>query len=103
MSDVQDITREGAGQPALAAAAASPAAASPAAGAAGTAAAAAAAAPAAAAPPIPSAAPHDTGAPNKRIIGMAVPPTPKRATRASTGAPIALTAKGSLYKARKDT
>ncbi|CAN0149864.1 unnamed protein product, partial [Ectocarpus sp. 8 AP-2014] len=29
--------------------------------------------------------------------------TPKRATRASTGAPIALTAKGSLYKANKDT
>lgn len=27
----------------------------------------------------------------------------KRATRASTGAPIALTAKGSLYKANKDT
>ncbi|CAM9578847.1 unnamed protein product, partial [Scytosiphon promiscuus] len=35
-----------------------------------------------------------------------IPPvvqTNKRATRASTGAPIALTAKGSLYKANKDT
>lgn len=39
--------------------------------------------------------------PGKRII--AAPPGPKRATRASTGAPIALTAKGSLYKANKDT
>lgn len=40
----------------------------------------------------------------KRIIGGIVsPPGPKRATRASTGAPIALTAKGTLYKAHKDT
>ncbi|CAN0120180.1 unnamed protein product, partial [Ascophyllum nodosum] len=44
---------------------------------------------------------NDADAVNKRIIG--VPSGPKRATRASTGAPIALTAKGSLYKANKDT
>ena len=98
MSDNRDVKRGGGDPPAAAAAAAPVAAAAPAdAGA-------AAAPAAAAAPPIPSATtPHDGGAPNKRIIGMTVPPTPKRATRASTGAPIALTAKGSLYKARKDT
>lgn len=38
---------------------------------------------------------------NKRIGGGTS--GPKRATRASTGAHIALTAKGSLYKAHKDT
>ena len=107
MADVQDIKGEEGGQAAgaagTAAAVASVAAGAAAAGAAATTAAAAAAAAApAAAPPIPNAAPHES-APNKRIIGMAVPPTAKRATRASTGAPIVLTAKGSLYKARKDT
>lgn len=39
-------------------------------------------------------------APSKRIIAIS---GPKRATRASTGAPIVLTAKGTLYKAKKDT
>lgn len=41
--------------------------------------------------------------PPKRIIRTPAAAAPKRATRASTGAPIALTAKGSLYKAKKDT
>lgn len=41
--------------------------------------------------------------PKHRIIRTPQSPAPKRATRASTGAPIALTAKGSLYKANKDT
>lgn len=40
-------------------------------------------------------------APKRNVRTPAV--VPKRATRASTGAPIALTAKGSLYKANKDT
>lgn len=44
---------------------------------------------------------NQVDATNKRIGG--VTSGPKRATRASTGAPIALTAKGSLYKAHKDT
>lgn len=52
--------------------------------------------------PLPTAA-NDGDAAGKRIIGISAPPGPKRATRASTGAPIALTAKGSLYKANKDT
>lgn len=54
------------------------------------------------APAAPAAAVHEQP-PAKRIIRTPAPPAPKRATRASTGAPIALTAKGSLYKANKDT
>ena len=41
-------------------------------------------------------------APPKRTARTPPQSAPKRATRASTGAPIALTAKGSLYKAKKD-
>lgn len=40
---------------------------------------------------------------NKRIKANPAPSGPKPATRASTGAPITLTAKGSLYRAHKDT
>lgn len=40
---------------------------------------------------------------NKRIkTNTGAAPGSKRATRASTGAPIILTAKGSLYRAHKD-
>lgn len=53
---------------------------------------------AAAPPPV-----HEPAAPPKRAARTPPQSAPKRATRASTGAPIALTAKGSLYKANKDT
>lgn len=43
-----------------------------------------------------------TSLPNKRMKTIPTSAGSKRATRASTGAPIALTAKGTLYQVHKD-